>query len=131
MNTTIKKVTLSEKDTLANLLEKYNYEFSQYDKRQFNDNGLFGYKYLNNYFTEESRYAYFIYADEKLAGFALINKYKECERPIDWSMAEFFVSYNFPFSFIVSSFISAYSSSTFNKATCVLYVVINSFSASL
>ena len=57
MKTTIKKVTLSEKDTLANLLEKYNYEFSQYDKRQFNNNGLFGYKYLNNYFTEESRYA--------------------------------------------------------------------------
>ena len=72
MNTTIKKVTLSEKDTLANLLEKYNYEFSQYDKRQFNSNGLFGYKYLNKYFTEESRYAYFIYVDEILAGFALI-----------------------------------------------------------
>lgn len=86
---------MSEKDTLANLLEKYNYEFSQYDKRQFDNNGLFGYKYLNNYFTEESRHAYFIYVDDILAGFALINKYKECDRPIDWSIAEFFVSYNF------------------------------------
>ena len=56
MKTTIKKVTLSEKENLANLLEIYNYEFSQYDKRQFNNIGLFGYKYLNNYFTEESRY---------------------------------------------------------------------------
>lgn len=95
MNTEIKRISLEEKDTLANLLEKYNYEFSQYDKRQFDDNGLFGYKYLNNYFTEEGRYAYFIYADNTLAGFALINKYKECDRPIDWSIAEFFVSYNF------------------------------------
>ena len=95
MNTKIKSVSLDEKDTLANLLEKYNYEFSQYDKRQFDDNGLFGYKYLNNYFTEENRHAYFIYVDGTLAGFALINKYKECDRPIDWSMAEFFVSYNF------------------------------------
>lgn len=95
MNITIKRVNPNEKDTLANLLEKYNYEFSQYDKRQFDNNGLFGYKYLNNYFMEESRYAYFIYVDETLAGFALINKYKECERPIDWSIAEFFVSYNF------------------------------------
>lgn len=95
MNTEIKRVSLDEKDTLANLLEKYNYEFSQYDKRQFDNNGLFGYKYLNNYFTEEGRYAYFIYADNTLAGFALINKYKECDRPIDWSIAEFFVSYNF------------------------------------
>lgn len=95
MNTEIKRVSLEEKDTLANLLEKYNYEFSQYDKRQFDSNGLFGYKYLNNYFTEEGRYAYFIYAENTLAGFALINKYKECDRPIDWSIAEFFVSYNF------------------------------------
>lgn len=95
MSTTIKIVSPNEKDTLANLLEKYNYEFSQYDKRQFNNNGLFGHKYLNNYFTEESRHAYFIYVDDTLAGFALINKYKECERSIDWSMAEFFVSYNF------------------------------------
>lgn len=95
MNITIKSVSLDKKDTLANLLEKYNYEFSQYDKRQFDNNGLFGYKYLNNYFTEESRHAYFIYVDDILAGFALINKYKECEKPIDWSMAEFFVSYNF------------------------------------
>ena len=31
MNITIKSVILDEKDTLANLLEKYNYEFSQYD----------------------------------------------------------------------------------------------------
>ena len=95
MKTIIKKVKPQEKDTLANLLEKYNYEFSQYDKRQFDNNGLFGYKYLNNYFTESSRYAYFIYVDDTLAGFALVNKYKECERPIDWSIAEFFVSYNF------------------------------------
>lgn len=95
MNTEIKRVSLDEKDTLANLLEKYNYEFSQYDKRQFDNNGLFGYEYLDNYFTEEGRYAYFIYADNTLAGFALINKYKECDRPIDWSIAEFFVSYNF------------------------------------
>ena len=95
MKTSIKRVYSGEKDTLANLLEKYNYEFSQYDKRQFDNNGLFGYKYLNNYFKESGRFAYFIFVDDTLAGFALINKYKECDRPIDWSIAEFFVSYNF------------------------------------
>lgn len=95
MKISIKRIGSDEKDTLANLLEKYNYEFSQYDKRQFDNNGLFGYKYLNNYFTEQGRFAYFIFVDDTLAGFALINKYKECDRPIDWSIAEFFVSYNF------------------------------------
>lgn len=83
MKVEIKRVSEEKKETLANLLEKYNYEFSQYDKRQFDDNGLFGYKYLNNYFTDSDRFAYFIYADNLLAGFALINKYHECERPID------------------------------------------------
>lgn len=95
MKTEIKRVTLDKRDTLSNLLEKYNYEFSQYDKRQFDSNGLFGYKYLDNYFTDNDRFAYFIYADNILAGFVLLNKYQECERPIDWSIAEFFVSYNF------------------------------------
>lgn len=95
MKTEIVRVTEDRKDSLANLLEKYNYEFSQYDKRKFGNDGLFGYKYLDNYFTESNRYAYFIYADNHLAGFALLNQYPECGRPIDWSIAEFFVSYNF------------------------------------
>lgn len=95
MKTEIIRVTEDRKATLANLLEKYLYEFSQYDKRQFSDDGLFGYKYLDNYFTEDGRFAYFIYVDNQLAGFALLNKYHECDRPIDWSIAEFFVSYNF------------------------------------
>lgn len=95
MKTEIIRVTEDRKTTLANLLEIYNYEFSQYDKLPFDDNGLFGYEYLDEYFTENDRFAYFIYADGQLAGFALLNKYPECDRPIDWSIAEFFVSYNF------------------------------------
>ena len=31
-----------EKETLRNLLEKYNYEFSQYDLIPFNEEGLYG-----------------------------------------------------------------------------------------
>ena len=95
MKTEIIRITEDRKDTLANLMEKYLYEFSQYDKWQFDDNGLFNYDYLDEYFTEEDRFAYFIYADNQLAGFALLNKYPECDRPLDWSVAEFFVSYNF------------------------------------
>lgn len=37
MKTQIMRVRAEERETLANLLEKYNYEFSQYDKRQFDD----------------------------------------------------------------------------------------------
>lgn len=89
------EVNSNEKETLANLLEKYNYEFSQYDKRDLPPNAIYGYKYLDNYFTDNDRYAYFIYCDNKLAGFALIRQNPKCERVVDWSIAEFFVIYNY------------------------------------
>ena len=51
-----------EKETLRNLLEKYNYEFSQYDLIPFNEEGLYGYRYLDSYFTQPDRAAWFIRA---------------------------------------------------------------------
>ena len=53
MNVTVSKVKLQDKPILANLLEKYLYEFSQYDGCQFDNQGLFQYKYLDNYWTED------------------------------------------------------------------------------
>lgn len=93
MDVQLKLATLDEKQTLLNLLEKYNYEFSQYDKRPFDEQGAFGYKYLDCYWQEDNRYPYLIKVDGKLAGFALINKIKECDCNCDWSVAEFFVGY--------------------------------------
>jgi predicted acetyltransferase len=95
MEIELKGVAVKEKEILNNLLEKYNYEFSQYDKIPFDENGLFHYRYLDNYWTDPDRHAYFIVAEDKLAGFVLINKHPECNRPIDWAIAEFFVSYNY------------------------------------
>ena len=45
-----------EKEILRNLLEKYLYEFSQYDGGTVNALGLYGYSYLDNYWTEENRW---------------------------------------------------------------------------
>ena len=82
-----------EKETLRNLLEKYNYEFSQYDLIPFNEEGLYGYRYLDSYFTQPDRAAWFIRADRHLAGFVLVNRHPDCGRPLDWAVAEFFVAY--------------------------------------
>lgn len=84
-----------EKETLRNLLEKYNYEFSQYDLIPFNEEGLYGYRYLDSYFTQPDRAAWFIRADRHLAGFVLVNRHPDCGRPLDWAVAEFFVAYPF------------------------------------
>lgn len=82
-----------EKEILRNLLEKYLYEFSQYDGGTVNALGLYGYSYLDNYWTEENRWAFFLKADGKLAGFAMVNDYQESGEKTDFCMSEFFVMY--------------------------------------
>ena len=86
----LKQVTVDEKEILRNLLEKYSYEFSQWDKRDVNKLGLYGYLYLDNYWTEDKRWAYFILVDGKLVGFAMVNDFPEVnDRDTDFQMAEF------------------------------------------
>lgn len=91
----LREVTVEEKEILRNLMEKYFYEFSQYDKLDINPLGLYGYGYLDGYWTEEGRWPFFLLADGKLAGFALVNNYPEGGEPLDYCMSEFFVLYNY------------------------------------
>lgn len=92
----LKQVASDEKEILRNLLEKYSYEFSQWDKRDVNKLGLFGYDYLDNYWTEDKRWAYFILVDGNLAGFAMVNNFPEVDdRETDFQMAEFFVMHKY------------------------------------
>lgn len=96
MNIELRQVCLEDREILSNLLEKYDYEFSQYDNRDVNRLGLYGYKYLDYYWTEEKRWAYFIVVDQKLAGFIMVNDYSEVEdRKTDFVISEFFVMYKY------------------------------------
>jgi predicted acetyltransferase len=95
MNITIEKITIEEKEILRNLLEKYNYEFSQYDSRDVNKLGLYGYDYLDHYWIENNRYAYFIKADNNLAGFIMVNNYQEINIKTNYTISEFFVMYKY------------------------------------
>jgi len=97
MQVVLRRVELEDREILANLLEKYDYDHSQYDNRDVNKLGLFGYKYLDYYWVEEdARWAYFIEVDKKLAGFAMINNYPEAEdREMDFSFSEFFVMHKY------------------------------------
>lgn len=94
-NIDITSVEIDEKEILRNLLEKYDYEFSQYDQRDVNKLGLYGYKYLDNYWTEENRWAYFVLVDGNLAGFAMVNDFPEAHEETDYSLAEFFIMYKY------------------------------------
>jgi len=95
LNIELVPVDVSEKEILRNLLEKYDYEFSEYDQRDVNNLGLYGYDYLDHYWTEEGRHAFFIKVDGKLAGFVMINTYLEVEAATDHTVAEFFVMHKY------------------------------------
>lgn len=86
------EVKPEEKQTLLNLMEKYLCEFSQWEKTDVNENGLYEYEWIDYYFTEKERFPYFIKIDGKLAGFILISNYPEVpEEVVDFCLSEFFI----------------------------------------
>ena len=89
------KVDIGEKEILRNLIEKYEYEFSQYTNVDLNSMGLYGYDYLDYYWTEEGRYHFFIKVDNKLAGFVMVGNYMEVFKDAQYSMSEFFIIYKY------------------------------------
>lgn len=92
MNIIIEKIPFSQKQILRNLMELYQYDFSESNNSDVNDLGLYDYEYLDNYWTEENRFPYFIKVNEKLAGFVLIMKTGETDKGINrYWMSEFFV----------------------------------------
>ena len=95
MRFSMRPVQKHEKEILRNLLEKYNYEFSQYTREDVNALGLYDYNWLDCYWTEPARFAFFLYAGDALAGFAMVNDYDENGLGTRWSMAEFFVVYKY------------------------------------
>lgn len=91
-------VQRDEKEILRNLMEKYDYEFSQYGGDDVNKLGLYGFDYLDNYWQEGAkRWAYFIKVNDMLAGFATIVAdyfYLDDKKP-DYMMSDFFVMYKY------------------------------------
>lgn len=90
------KVEVKDKEILNNLLEKYLYEFSQYEKTDIDENGLYNYEWIDYYFTEKNRFPYFIKVNNHLAGFALISDYPEVpEESTTYCLSEFFILYKY------------------------------------
>lgn len=89
------QANVEDKEILRNLLEKYQFEFSQWDNRDVNRLGLYGYDYLDSYWTEPNRWAFFILSGGRLAGFAMVNDYPEVAEPTDYSLSEFCVLHKY------------------------------------
>ena len=92
MNFEIIPIKEHEKEILRNLMEKYDYEFTQYTHEDVNPLGLYGYSRIDHYWTDPGRWAFFLKVDGNLAGFAMVIDYPEAGKT-DYNMAEFFVMY--------------------------------------
>ena len=74
MTLKIIQTTIEQKPILANLLELYAYDFSEYCDFDIGENGFYGYEHLAAYWSNENRFPYLIYVGNKLAGSSLVSK---------------------------------------------------------
>lgn len=83
---------LEQQSILANLLELYAHDFSEFHDVQIGEDGKFGYKNLPLYWSDPGRHPFLIRVDGDLAGFVLLKRGSEIsgnDKVLD--VAEFFV----------------------------------------
>jgi predicted acetyltransferase len=81
-----------QEPVIANLLELYAHDFSEFHHLELGADGRFGYKPLPLYWSDPDRYPFLIQVDGSLAGLALVKRGCEfSDRETVWDVAEFFV----------------------------------------
>jgi predicted acetyltransferase len=96
VNVTVRPADKSEAGILKNLLELYLHDFSEFSEVDIDEDGHFGYPFLDNYWQDPDRFPFLILVDNRLAGFALVRQEtdpRSGDRITD--MAEFFVLRHF------------------------------------
>ncbi|MCL2168450.1 MAG: GNAT family N-acetyltransferase [Defluviitaleaceae bacterium] len=79
---------VSQKLVLRHMLELYFYDLSEFcDDLELDSSGLYGYGWLDYYWTEKGRFPYLLRVDGRLAGFALVQETK----PGHFYGCEFFI----------------------------------------
>ena len=81
-----------QEPVLANMLELYAHDFSEFVDLKLDADGRFGYKRLPLYWKEPGRHPFLIKAGGRLAGFVFVRRGSELSGDADvWDVAEFFV----------------------------------------
>lgn len=85
MHIEVVRAAEGDRTVVRRLLELYQHDFSEFDGRDLDAHGEYGYRYLDHYWTDESRHPFLFRANGQWAGLALVRS----GPPAD--MAEFFV----------------------------------------
>ncbi|MEA2262621.1 MAG: hypothetical protein QOJ51_5446, partial [Acidobacteriaceae bacterium] len=81
--------TAEQQPTLANLLELYAHDFSEFHPLEIGASGKFGYPSLPLYWSEPGRYPLLIRMGGNLAGFVLVKRGSEVSGNLTvWDMAD-------------------------------------------
>jgi predicted acetyltransferase len=81
-----------QESTVANLLELYAHDFSEFHHLEIEATGRFGYPSLPLYWSEPGRYPFLVKTGGNLAGLVLVKRGSEVSGNLTvWDMAEFFV----------------------------------------
>jgi predicted acetyltransferase len=77
---------------IANLLELYAHDFSEFHPLELGADGRFGYPNLPLYWSKPGRHPFLVQVNGKLAGFALVKRSAGvAQSGIVWDVAEFFI----------------------------------------
>jgi predicted acetyltransferase len=89
---TIARAAVEQAPVLANLLELYAHDFSEFDALEIDASGRFGYEHLPLYWTEPGRHPFLVNVNDNLAGFVFIRQGSQVTGDASvWDVAEFFI----------------------------------------
>ena len=84
--------TSEQEPVLANLIELYAHDFSEFSDLKIGVDGRFGYEPLPLYWRESNRFPFLVRADGDLAGFVLVQQGSQVSGAAEiWDVAEFFI----------------------------------------
>ncbi|MGI9423483.1 MAG: GNAT family N-acetyltransferase [Hyphomicrobiaceae bacterium] len=95
-NVRVSQAAAADQEFLARMLQLYLHDFSEFARLdepygELRKDGTFWYPDFDSYWREPGRSAFFIWFGERIAGFALVNRWSASGCSIDHAMAEFFI----------------------------------------
>ena len=95
MNIQIEPILIEQKSVFIQLINLYNYDFTEFTNEDINEHGYFDYThyYTKDLWTDKSRHPFFIRVDGKLAGFVIVKDggYQYLDDKNAHNIHEFFV----------------------------------------
>lgn len=82
-------VKLEERERFRNINQKYLYEMTIFYPDVMDEDGNLHYGHFDEYFIDPKRKAFFLYNDDTMVGFAMINPYSVIGHNPDFTLAEF------------------------------------------